>query len=202
MSVTISREYSDQLFDGLFNYTFYSFSPIFMNTHLNVTASSANTNYGIPSDVINPFKNTFWHSENNKNSSIVISLIGFQISPTSYSLHSRNDNPNQFPLEWAFEGSNDCNTWTTIDAPGSNTFIGSLDKSHNFPIANPPKQFFTYLRFVGMKITSENYFILKKIELFGSMMINLPLTHVKQTVHCQHERVLHVFQFIFLVTNK
>ena len=198
MSLNINVEYKDKLFDGLFNYSFYNLSPNFLLNKLNVTASSTRAGYGQPSDAINPFKDIVWHSENVKNSSIVISLIGFQFNPSSYSLKARNDNENHFPVNWAFEGSNDGNKWTTIDAPGYNTYINSIGKEHHYDIKKNPNQYFRFLKFVGIQITKDNYFILRKIELFGSMIISLSSLKMKQTIECTKGNFLGTYLFIIL----
>jgi hypothetical protein len=83
---------------------------------------------------------------------------------TSYTITSANDAPERDPLNWTLQGSNDGNTWSTIDTRTNEDFPERF-QTRTFAFTNSTS--YTYYRF-NMTNNSGTILQLAEIELLGT----------------------------------
>lgn len=82
---------------------------------------------------------------------------------TRYTLSSANDFPERDPLNWTLQGSNNGNSWTTIDSQSNQDFFNRF-QAREFTFTNSTA--YTYYRF-NLNNHSGNVLQLSEMELFG-----------------------------------
>jgi hypothetical protein len=110
---------------------------------------------------------SYWWSENVKNSWIQFDFKTRSISLKSYSLRSRYG-----PKSWKIEGSNDMNTFTLIDQRNNpNDFKpGQYVNQHYY--VNGSQDQFRYIRITQGdegRHGGDHYFMLERVEFYGSL---------------------------------
>ena len=164
-------------FNGIFSFLRQNEpSDVFENTIIS-SPSGTLEGRGQPIIVFDPFVtgNTNadnWHSLNVVNSSISVSFLCYFVSLSEYSLRSRNDHHNYFPVEWIIEGSIDFILWTVVHHQPHNDDINGRNKSSSFQTTN--KAYFRSFRITqlgGNNNADNSYsFILNKAEFFGRVI--------------------------------
>ena len=139
---------------------------IINNGLIDVIASSVN--YGnTPSNVLK-IDNSYWWSENDKNSWIQFDFKTRSVSLKSYSLRSYYG-----PKSWKIEGSNDMNTFTLIDQrnnPNDFKYGEYVNQHYN---VNGSQDQFRYIRITqgdeGGHHPNNHYFWLTRVEFYGNL---------------------------------
>jgi hypothetical protein len=84
---------------------------------------------------------------------------------TNYSVTSGNDSPERDPKNWALQGSNDGNAWTTVDTRMDQTFANRF-QSVTYTVATPGA--FTRYRLAITAVNNGNDTQIGEIMLFGN----------------------------------
>ena len=96
-------------------------------------------------------------------------MKNLRVCLSSYSLKSHNGSVNWFK-SWVIEGSNDEESWTTLDERNTDELVGqSIVKTYD---VKSTEEYFRYIRMRLTGPTSNGYclLILTNIELFGSVV--------------------------------
>ena len=75
----------------------------------------------------------------------------------------------QYPVSFTWEGSNDNNSWQTIDTKDNNTDMGGEKGNHYWEINNSSHQFYRYIRFRIRNIQRTGGLFCSQLELFGDI---------------------------------
>ena len=125
-----------------------------------------------------------WQSDSIENSSVTITLLRDRLKISSYSLQTRKDRDVNTPYEWILEGSNDLMNWETIHHKShGDELINKSSKGHWECSSSIPFRFFklTQLHENRKNTEEQKYmFSLSKIELFGTLFPNEPITCFNQ----------------------
>ena len=167
---------SSDIFSGIFTYLRQNNSDEVFKRLVQTDASSVHYLHGGPNVVFDPLvvgneHIDNWASEDIENSNIMVSLFDHFVSLSEYSIRSRNNDNSHFPLEWIVEGTNDFIHWTTLHYHERNDDINGLGASSSYQSSND--NYFCIFRFtmIGRDSSNSNsYFILNKIEFFGSLI--------------------------------
>ena len=182
-------------FHGIFYSYFKNYTKDQINKLVKIKTNGDNPTCGPPDGLINPDVNSSartdnWQSSGKKNSSFTISLLRERILVSSYSLRSRLDADYNTPYEWVLEGSNDLKNWVQIHHKPKGDELVRIRSEGNW-ICNTQKSFSSF------KLTqlNENYnnsylFSLNKIELFGKLSANDPITCYKRYRFTIQSRIL------------
>ena len=133
-------------FEGLLNYLKTNCN---INNEIEITASSYGdrTNYGTDTLLQYDNENSFFYSNNERNSWICIEFKTHHILPSSYVIRTCHDNENSCHLKtWVFEGSKDNKEWIQLDEQINNNALNGPRYVHTFDITNYQQQPFKYLR--------------------------------------------------------
>ena len=158
------------IFEGIFNFMKIEYGDdLCENGIIEVTASSVYNN-NTPSNVLK-IDNSYWWSENVKNSWIQFDFKTRSVSLKSYSLRSYRG-----PKSWKIEGSNDMNTFTLIDQRNNpNDFKWNEYVNQHYNVNGSQDQF-RYIRITqgdegGWWDSSSiyHYFSLDRVEFYGSL---------------------------------
>lgn len=145
-----------------------------INDIIKVEASSINDNFYIPENVLQLDKECYFHSKNIENSYIIFNFGKFKLLLTHYSISSRKFHGNSELRNWKIQGSNDHQTWKTLDKVEQDKSLVGLGASNTFEVKlNKDKECFQYIK---LKITDVNnygsyYLIFQSIEFFGTLTV-------------------------------
>ena len=154
-------------------YVFASSSSIYNDLHNWATSPGVIIDYSLPNDITSNILCT--NNQNKEN----ISIHFFQntLFITHYSLLNRNVMSDHFPRSWQLDGSNDNETWYSIDSKSNVEELNGADKKITVPVSYPGK--YQYFRFTNVdKVWRYNgqigdyYFCLAKVEFFGTLYSN------------------------------
>jgi hypothetical protein len=112
--------------------------------------------------------NDYWCSENVENSWICCDFKDKSVLLRHYTLKSNYHGYHCF-VQWQIEGSNDENTWKSLDSRETKDLWGkSMTKTYKCSKANS-NEFFRFIRMrqTGKDSSLQNFFMLSNIEFFG-----------------------------------
>ncbi len=165
----INFEYSDEhKFSGIIKYLTDKSSNNIEN-EINITASSF---VNQPSEVVKYGKNSNFCSENTSDSWICFDFKEHRIVLTHCQIQSVNWIDNWNPKSWVIEGSQDNNSWETLDEQKNCSYLKLGNTIHAFKIENQTSQSFRYIR---LRQTDKNwygsyYFSFRYIEFYGKLI--------------------------------
>ena len=149
-----------------------------------VTASSCDGDYGKPEHAVDLTSDWDFYSGDEPNSWICYDFGGQRVTPTSYSIRSKNDGPGSaHPRSWVLEVSNDetdigsdprrrnlgqflritpdghafhvdGKKWVVVDRRKDNFDLNDRHVTRNFGLSTPPSGAF---RFVRLRLTGKNH---------------------------------------------
>ena len=117
---------------------------------IRMTASSCfNPSYFQPQNVLNfEDKNKSFWSELSPNNWICFEFVNNRIVPTNYTIRSCNlAKDRTHPKSWVIEGSQDNNSWETLDEQKNCSYLELGDSIHTFKIDNQTSKSFHLMHF-------------------------------------------------------
>lgn len=165
---------SNQHFNGIFH-NFGKNSNGIISNDVNITSSSAGTDYRQPTNVVlynNSSRDSFY-SINMPDQWICFELKNHQLIPSCYEiLSSPFPKGNYHPKSWVIEASNDGNNWTIIDEQNNCSCLNDKSVIHCFPIKTKDNKSFRYFRFhsTGENWRNDNIIMFHSIEFYGSLI--------------------------------
>lgn len=173
---------TEDMFKGLFYSYFKNYSSKHISKLVKITASTTNTVYQAPIILIDPNADSskLWQSNSFENSSITLTLLRERLLISSYSLKSRTGWNKYTPFEWVLEGSNDQKNWVLIHHKLNGTELIESGSRGNWECTSSiPFNSFKLTQLHENRKNEERYkymFTLGKIELFGTIFPNGPVT--------------------------
>jgi hypothetical protein len=92
------------------------------------------------------------------------------VKVTAYSIRSRTDCDNYFPLHWTLEGSDDGEHWTELDRRNYQTELLGRKQTGTFPVARSGVFRMIRLRQLGKDSGNTDYLTVSAFELFGTLL--------------------------------
>ena len=190
-SDNFTNEQHEKMSEDIFKGVFYSYFMNHSTKHINrlVKIKANSTHFGKPINLLDPNVNSSqrednWQSRSIENSSLTITLLRERLKISSYSLKSRTDWTHNTPYEWILEGSNDLMNWETIHhKPHGDELIYANTTGHWECSSSIPFRFFKLTQLNENKKSDEIYkymFTLNKIEFFGTLFPNEPMTCINR----------------------
>ncbi|KAK8838021.1 E3 ubiquitin-protein ligase HTD1 [Tritrichomonas musculus] len=149
----IEIENKENEFDGIFNYLQNNGN---IRDEVNITCSSINV--GDPFNLLQyNNKQNYFQTQDETNSWICFEFKNHAVIPSGYIIRSYCDENESHPKTWKFEGSNDLQSWATLDSQTNNDSLRGGGRVHLFPISgNEDKDKpFKYLR---IRQTGSNWY--------------------------------------------
>ena len=140
-------------FDGILNYLQNNGN---IRDEVNITCSSINV--GDPFNLLQyNNKQNYFQTQDETNSWICFEFKNHAVIPSGYIIRSYCDENESHPKTWKFEGSNDLQSWATLDSQTNNDSLRGGGRVHLFPISgNEDKDKpFKYLR---IRQTGSNWY--------------------------------------------
>jgi hypothetical protein len=134
---------------------------------LTVTASSVA--YGNVGQLTDRSSSDFWTSPSG-GSWIEFNLGTYGLTCNYYSIKSRALNTDYYPRNWKLQGSNDGNTWTTLDTQSNNVSLNAVDQWLSLPVLSSVSYSYFKLLQTGVDSSGADYFCLGEIELYGYLI--------------------------------
>ena len=141
-----------------------------------ITSSSCNNNeerFQARNVVLYDDKNKIFMSANSANSWIQFDFKERRVVPTAYTMRSGCTQANWAnPYHWQLQGSNDGNSWKTLDAHGSCSDLNGINYIHTYKINNQGNNKYKYLRIYSTGADCNNSYFLafEAIEFFGKLI--------------------------------
>jgi hypothetical protein len=137
---------------------------------VNITASGTERN--VCHNVVKHGWNDFWYSNNTPNSWISFDFKDKSVFLQHYTLKSAGFGHHYF-TQWEIEGSNDGNTWESLDSRNTRDLCGNYVVKTYECSKSKPEEFFRFIRMRQTDKSSNNcdYFMLSEIEFFGTLKI-------------------------------
>lgn len=139
-----------------------------------VTSSSVNSSGRIAKYAVDLDDcNHYFQSGNQQDSWLQFDFQNLKISPTHYSIRTRHNGGKgcHHPKNWCIEGSNDTNSWTTIDTRSDITSLDDKNAISTFSIETSSRtnQFYRYIRIRQTGVNTYGYYhlTLSALEYFG-----------------------------------
>ena len=160
----------DKEYKGIFNYLQTQTGGKIEN-EVNFTASSLlNSNYHPRYVAIFGDQSKSFYSANEANSWICFDFKEHRVVPTHYTIRSRNWGTNSnYPKSWVIQGSNDNNSWETIDEEKDCPILNGNSVVHTFTMNHPKPTKFKYIRMysTGTDWSNNNYLAFESFEIYG-----------------------------------
>jgi hypothetical protein len=122
---------------------------------------------------VNRVDDTGWASADVASSWYELDLKARRLIPNRYAIKSRTDAGHN-PYSWAFEGSNDHSTWTSLDAKTTDpTFSPSGSKQNlwgTWTVTTAVAYRYLRVRSTGVNTGGSNYFVLGEVEFYGTLL--------------------------------
>lgn len=162
-------------FSGILNYLLTKTGGKIEN-EINITASSVyyNQENCLPKNVVlfNDQTNVFL-SDNKQNNFISFDFKEHRVIPSNYTIKSSDParHNGDHPKCWIFEGSNDNDSWETLDSEDNCADLNGSNLVHTFAVKNQNSKEYRYIRVrsTGPSWSGDNYFGFDSFEIFGSM---------------------------------
>ena len=160
----------DKEYKGIFNYLQKQTGGKIEN-EVNFTASSLyNNSYHQRYVAIFGDQRNAFRSANRANSWICFDFKEHRVVPTHYTIRSRDWCPNSnHPKSWVIQGSNDNNSWETIDEEKDCPILNGNSVVHTFTMNHPKPTKFKYIRMysTGPNWSNNNYLAFESFEIYG-----------------------------------
>ena len=167
----ISCSYSNDMFDGIFNYirkTNSDQNPIKCGAVSYSIKSSAGSTDELTSKLFDHGSASEWYLKEEEDNFVSFDFKDLKISINGYSWESTYSNSYwQFPNSFSWEGSNDNSNWELIDSKDRNTDMGGSQGKH-FWSCNKSK-FYRYIRFRIRNVERSGGLFCSQLELFGEI---------------------------------
>ena len=137
---------------------------------IEVTGSSALNSSGVPKNVVDPGKRSYFYSEDKPDQWICFDFKDKRVTATSYSITTVNSACN--PKSWVLEVSNDGRdgSWLIVDRRSDNYDLKARWVTHNFPVSQTYGSFrFVRLRQTGKDHDGLDHLVLGALEVFGTL---------------------------------
>lgn len=138
---------------------------------IEISASSSESEYKRPHNVIDYKVNDKWYSKNLPDSWICFDFVKSRVEVTGYSIKTPGwISGNRNPKSWDLEGSNDGKCWRLIDRHENSYDLDgfSITKTYHF---RPTAQFrYIRMRQTGPNHAGNDYLCLCELELFGTLI--------------------------------
>ena len=190
---------TEDIFKGIFYSRFMHYSSKYINKLVKIKANS--TNFGNPNNLLNPnvngsLKEDNWQSLNIENSSLTITFLKERLKISSYSLKSRTDKTDNTPYEWVLEGSNDLINWETIHHKPHGEELIHANNTGNWKCSSSVP----FRHFKLIQLNENEHFneinkyklSLNKIELFGVIFPDFPITCYQRKRNCMMYQIMMV----------
>lgn len=118
-------------------------------------------------------KNKYFISKDLPGSWVSLHFKKHQVVPTHYTIRTYGSDSNPHPRSWVIEGSNDSNTWVTLDTQRDCEALNKGWIVHTFNVSNQQPTPFKYIR---MKLTDKTWncnnheLLLDSFELYGTLI--------------------------------
>ena len=161
-------------FDGILNYLQTNGN---IKDEINITYSSMNN--GDPFCLLQyDNKQNYFITQNKPNSWICFEFKKHEVIPTGYIIRSFYAENDHHPKTWKLEGSNDMDSWVTLDSQANNESLRGGSRVHLFPISNEEHKDkpFKYLRIQQTgpnwcnNSGSYHYLLMNSIEFYGKII--------------------------------
>lgn len=161
-------------FDGILNYLQNNGN---IRDEVGITYSSIHR--GDPFNLLQyDNKENYFQTQNRPNSWICFEFKKHEVIPSGYIIRSYCVGNHQHPKTWKFEGSNDMESWVTLDSQANNESLRGESRVHLFPISNEEHKDkpFKYLRIQQTGPTWYNnsdkyhYLLMNSIEIYGKVI--------------------------------
>ncbi|KAK8871770.1 hypothetical protein M9Y10_007511 [Tritrichomonas musculus] len=166
----IDIENKDDEFDGIFNYLQKNGN---IKDEVDITYSSFGG--GDPFNLLQYGDNqNFLETQSQRNSWICFEFKKHEVIPSGYIIRSYYTDNSHHLKTWKLEGSNDGQSWVTLDSQENNDSLNGGSRVHMFPINEHKDEPFKYLRIqqTGPNWYGEkyHYLLLNSIEFYGKVL--------------------------------
>jgi hypothetical protein len=120
-------------------------------------------------EIVNLQNSNITQTANSPNSWICYDFKELRVKVSHYSLRSRTDSDNYFPVHWTLEGSMDGNNWITFDSRTNQTKLLGRGNSATFPTSQSSFVQMIRIRQQGKDSGGSDYLTLSAFELFGTV---------------------------------
>ena len=141
---------------------------------IEVTASSIETRHFAPKDVVSQKESSVFFTTSAEHSWICYDFKSRRVFPTSYCIRSIYDGGlgSSNLKSWAFEGSNDGQSWCVLDHRENDSSLNARNVTMNFTVTStesPSSYRFLRIHQTGVNHANTNRLALSSLEVFGRL---------------------------------